>query len=93
MDATTEATIEVAPGTTTVEIDLVANGRGTTLRFKHAGFKSAEAAQSHGHGWDHYLERLPIAASGGDPGTDPWTLPGGFEQLAASLEAEATARQ
>jgi uncharacterized protein YndB with AHSA1/START domain len=28
--------------------------------------------QRHAHGWDHYLERLVIAARGGDPGPDPW---------------------
>jgi hypothetical protein len=30
------------------------------------------AAQSHAHGWDHYLERLAVAARGGDPGRDTW---------------------
>ena len=34
---------------------------------------SADAAGSHAHGWDHYFERLQLAAQGGDPGTDPWT--------------------
>ncbi len=24
------------------------------------------------HGWDHYLPRLTVAASGADPGPDPW---------------------
>ncbi len=62
----------VPPGSTTVEIELVPNGDGTTLRFSHRGLPSAEAAQSHAHGWDHYLERLIIAAPGGDPGPDPW---------------------
>ena len=30
------------------------------------------AAQSHAHGWDHYLGRLAAAARGDDPGRDPW---------------------
>ena len=62
----------VPPGSSTIEIELVPTGEGTTLRFSHRDLPSAYAAQSHGHGWDHYLERLVIAARGGDPGTDPW---------------------
>ena len=62
----------VAPGSTTIEIELVPDGDGTTLRFVHRNLPSAEAARSHAHGWDHYLERLAIAAPGGDPGADPW---------------------
>jgi uncharacterized protein YndB with AHSA1/START domain len=62
----------VPPGSSTVEIELVPNGAGTTLRFNHRGLPSTEAAESHAHGWDHYLERLIIAAPGGDAGPDPW---------------------
>jgi uncharacterized protein YndB with AHSA1/START domain len=62
----------VPPGASTVEIELVPTGEGTTLRFSHRDLPSADAAQSHGHGWDHYLERLTIAARGDDPGIDPW---------------------
>jgi hypothetical protein len=50
----------------------VPDGDGTTLRFVHRDLPSTEAAQSHAHGWDHYLERLRIAAAGGDAGRDPW---------------------
>ncbi|HEX9599084.1 MAG TPA: SRPBCC domain-containing protein [Gaiellaceae bacterium] len=62
----------VPAGSSTIEIELVPDGDGTTLRFTHRDLPSAEAAQSHAHGWDHYLERLVIAAPGGDPGPDPW---------------------
>lgn len=62
----------VPPDSTTVEIELVPNGAGTTLRFSHRGLPNEEATQSHAHGWDHYLERLVTAARGGDPGPDPW---------------------
>jgi uncharacterized protein YndB with AHSA1/START domain len=62
----------VPPGSTTIEIELVPNGDGTTLRFSHRGLPSTEASQSHAHGWDHYLERLVTAAAGRDPGADPW---------------------
>ncbi len=62
----------VPSGSSTVEIELVPDGDGTLLRFTHRGLPNAEAAQSHAQGWDHYLERLAIAAPGGDPGADPW---------------------
>jgi uncharacterized protein YndB with AHSA1/START domain len=62
---------KVGPGSTTIEIELVQSGDGTTLRFRH-DLPNKEAAESHAHGWDHYLERLAIAARGDDPGPDPW---------------------
>jgi uncharacterized protein YndB with AHSA1/START domain len=62
----------VAPGSTLVEYELIPNGDGTLLRFSHRNLPSSEAAASHAHGWDHYLERLTEAAAGVDPGVDPW---------------------
>jgi uncharacterized protein YndB with AHSA1/START domain len=62
----------VPPGSSTVEIELVADGDGTLLRFTHRDLPSKKAGESHEHGWDHYLERLAVAASGGDAGVDPW---------------------
>ena len=62
----------VPPGSSTVEIELIPDGQGTLLRFLHHSLPTAESAESHGHGWDHYLERLAIAAVGEDPGPDPW---------------------
>ena len=62
----------VPPGSSTVEIELVPVTGGTNLRFMHRDLPTSEAAVSHGTGWDHYLERLVIAAAGGDPGQDPW---------------------
>ena len=60
------------PGESTIEIELVPAGDGTTLRFTHRDLPSEEAVQRHTHGWDHYLERLVIAARGDEPGVDPW---------------------
>ena len=61
----------VTPGSSTIEIDLIPNGSGTTLRFRHE-LPTTAAAESHAKGWDHYLERLETAARGDDPGEDPW---------------------
>jgi uncharacterized protein YndB with AHSA1/START domain len=60
------------PGSSTIEIELVPDGARTVLNFTHRDLPSAEASESHSKGWDHYLERLAIVASGGDPGPDPW---------------------
>ncbi len=62
----------VPPGSSTIEIELAPDGDGTLLHFTHRDLPSAEAAESHAHGWDHYLDRLVIAAAGGDPAPDPW---------------------
>jgi uncharacterized protein YndB with AHSA1/START domain len=62
----------VAPGSTTVEYELVPNGEGTLLRFSHRNLPGSEASAPHAHGWDHYLERLAAVAAGGNPGIDPW---------------------
>ena len=62
----------VPPGSTTVEYELVPEGSGTRVLFTHRDLPSKESAESHTHGWDHYLPRLSVAASGADPGRDPW---------------------
>jgi uncharacterized protein YndB with AHSA1/START domain len=60
---------EVPPGSTIVEIDLVAEGAGTRLTLTHRGLPPEEVA-IHAAGWDHYTGRLVLAAEGGDPGPD-----------------------
>jgi uncharacterized protein YndB with AHSA1/START domain len=60
----------IPPGSTRVEIDLTAAGDGTLLRFRHVGLPQ-DAVGDHAAGWKHYLDRLAIAAAGGDPGPDP----------------------
>jgi uncharacterized protein YndB with AHSA1/START domain len=62
----------VPPGSSTIEVELTPQGNGTSLRFVHRDLPGAEQVASHAHGWDHYLDRLEIAAAGGDPGEDPW---------------------
>jgi uncharacterized protein YndB with AHSA1/START domain len=65
----------VPPGSSTVEITLTEQAGGTLVRLEHRDLPEAERA-SHGHGWDHYLERLVVAAAGGDTGPDPWAEEG-----------------
>lgn len=62
----------IAPGSSTVEVVLTPNEEGTLLRFTHQDLPGTEAAESHARGWEHYLERLRVVASGADPGVDPW---------------------
>jgi len=62
----------VPPGSSTIEIELAAEGSGTMLRFTHRDLPTAKSAESHTVGWEHYLGRLTIAAAGGDADRDPW---------------------
>jgi uncharacterized protein YndB with AHSA1/START domain len=61
----------IPPGSTVVEIVLTPDGRETVVAITHAALP-AQARDGHGEVWDHYLPRLALAASGGDPGPDPW---------------------
>jgi uncharacterized protein YndB with AHSA1/START domain len=62
---------QLPPGSSTVTIELIADGEGTIVRLTHSGLPDgADAAQL--QGWEHFLPRLAIVASGGDPGPDPW---------------------
>lgn len=63
------------PGSSTVEVLLVADGDGTHLRLIHHDLPSVESATKHGQGWRHYLDRLAIAATGADPGPDEFAEP------------------
>lgn len=73
----------IPPGSTTVEITLTPEGDGTCLRLLHRDLP-ADAVGDHGHGWDHFLERLGVLAGGDDPGADPWvSVPEGAPEAAA----------
>ncbi|MEX2255273.1 MAG: SRPBCC domain-containing protein [Acidimicrobiia bacterium] len=66
------ADVEIPPGSTTVEIDLIPqDGETTVLRLVHRGLDDL-AADAHAGGWTHYLERLRRCADSGPPGPDPW---------------------
>ena len=59
------------PGATRLRVTFEARGSITRVELDHTGLTPAEAAK-HAIGWPHFIERLGIAASGGDPGLDPW---------------------
>jgi uncharacterized protein YndB with AHSA1/START domain len=59
----------VPPGSSTVEIELIGEGDETLLRLIHRGLPPDQRAV-HAMGWNHYLPRLAIAATGTDPGPD-----------------------
>lgn len=58
------------PGSSLVEIDLVEEPGGTRIKLTHSGLADREICDSHEKGWTHYLDRLAIAAAGGNPGPD-----------------------
>jgi uncharacterized protein YndB with AHSA1/START domain len=60
----------VSPGSSRVEVTLEPEGDGTLLRLRHLDLPE-QARVMHGQGWQLYLDRLQIAASGGDPGPYP----------------------
>lgn len=60
----------VPPGSSRVEVTLEPDGDGTLVRLRHYDLPE-QAREMHGQGWELYLGRLAIAASGGDPGPDP----------------------
>jgi uncharacterized protein YndB with AHSA1/START domain len=61
---------KVPPGSSLVEIDLIDQKGGTLVRLTHSGLPDAEECADHEQGWTHYLDRLAVAAAGGDPGPD-----------------------
>jgi len=62
----------IPPGSTTIEITLHPEGNKTRVRLVHSGLPD-DAISDHSKGWDHYLGRLAVAATGGSPGPD--TMP------------------
>jgi uncharacterized protein YndB with AHSA1/START domain len=58
------------PGTSTVELELVPDGSGTLVRLTHRGIPT-EDVPIHRAGWDVFVPRLAVAATGGDPGPNP----------------------
>jgi uncharacterized protein (TIGR03086 family) len=66
-----EGSAELPPGASTVTITLEPADGGTLVHLVHEGL-TAEQADSHAAGWNHYLGRLVTAAADGDAGADEW---------------------
>jgi uncharacterized protein YndB with AHSA1/START domain len=62
------------PAHSVVEVTLTADGDGTLLRLVHRGIPGPNREAS-AAGWAHYLARLELAATGQEPGSDPWAEP------------------
>jgi uncharacterized protein YndB with AHSA1/START domain len=58
-------------GASTVEFRLTPIERGTRVDLTHSGLPETELT-GHRDGWQHFVPRLAVVASGGDPGTDDW---------------------
>jgi uncharacterized protein YndB with AHSA1/START domain len=65
----------VRPGASRIEVTLEPDGEGTNVRLVHSDLPTEDSAGSHRHGWEHYIERLAVAAPGDHPGEDPWANP------------------
>lgn len=63
------------PGATRLLVRLAPHADGTRVTLEHSGLVSGEA-EKHAIGWPHFIERLGVAAAGGDPGPDPWKTRG-----------------
>jgi uncharacterized protein YndB with AHSA1/START domain len=57
----------IPAGSTTITITLIPDGEKTRVQLVHSGLP-ADAITDHRGGWDHFLGRLAIVATGGDPG-------------------------
>jgi uncharacterized protein YndB with AHSA1/START domain len=55
------------PGSSTVEINLTPDGGATVVQLVHRDIPTPEAAENHRGGWNKFLPRLAIVATGGDP--------------------------
>lgn len=62
--------IDVPPGSTTVEVDLLAIDGGTRLELAHRGL-AGDALRLHMDGWPRFLGRLERVTRGADAGADP----------------------
>ena len=78
------ALFKTPPQSTLVEVSLTPDGGDTVVRLAHRRLEP-EAVALHRAGWQHYLPRLAVAASGAEPGRDPWRdLPLNVEALRAA---------
>jgi uncharacterized protein YndB with AHSA1/START domain len=58
---------DVPPGSSTVEVRLIATGGGTRVELEHRDLPEP-SVRGHAVGWRHYLARLALKDPGPDPG-------------------------
>ena len=76
--------LRTPPQSTLVEVSLTPDGEETVVRLTHRRLPP-ETVALHRAGWHHYLGRLALVASGGEPGRDPWRdLPLDVDRLRAA---------
>lgn len=62
---------DLPPGASRVEFTLTPTAGGTRVEVTHSGLPD-DRLDGHADGWTHFLSRLCVVASGGDPGRDDW---------------------
>lgn len=66
-----QGTQELPPGSTTVEISFIEDGKATIIRLRHAGLPTDRAFDLTTSGWTIYLGRLGVVLRGDANGPDP----------------------
>lgn len=81
---------DLAPDASTVTVTMEPTDGGTQVTLLHEGL-TAEQAQSHAEGWNHYFERLERLVTTGDAGPDEWAFaPEQLNHTTASYAALAS---
>lgn len=62
-----EGSDEVPPASSTVTITLTADGDETIVELRHDGLPDGQI-ETHGEGWNYFVDRLAAVAEGRDPG-------------------------
>ncbi|MGD9695941.1 MAG: SRPBCC domain-containing protein [Thermoleophilia bacterium] len=62
---------DLPPGASTVTFTLTPTAGGTRVDLTHSGLPETRL-EGHADGWTHFMERLRVAASGGDADEDDW---------------------
>jgi uncharacterized protein YndB with AHSA1/START domain len=84
-----EGSRDLGPDASTVTVTFEPTDGGTLVRLVHTGL-SIEQAASHLAGWQHFFDRLAIAAVDGDAGADEWAaVPDPMTDLACAEAAFA----
>jgi uncharacterized protein YndB with AHSA1/START domain len=70
-----EGRVDLPPGRSLVEVELIPRPGGTLVRFRHSGLPANAASpftpDEHGRRWTHYLERLQQSAIPSQPERRP----------------------